>query len=593
MYRTAHHALRTLMFAAATGCVVLGVAGCNGCNTTGTQPATIVDNNPPDTNNGQDPALANMDATGAPPASNATTATPRMQGRTAVAGQSASYAPQQSSEAYSDGQQAPAPIVDAYSNPQQGNAPQYNGPQYNAPQQSDDQYNGAYPQQAYDSGYDQGANDEQQPVYSDQAPPPLPEYEQPPAPEDNDLWTPGYWGWGNAGYYWVPGAWVAAPYYGALWTPPYWGWYGGRYLFHHGYWGPHVGFYGGINYGCGYIGTGYWGGYWHGHDFWYNRSVTRVNVVNIHNVYNRTVVYNNVRYGAQPMNRVSYNGGHGGINMAPRPFEMAAMRERHEGPTTMQMQAHNAAMNNRAQSFNANHGAPSSLAAAHAYGQTNAIRATPTGVTTGRPGMNGVPAGNGNHGAPNGGLNNSVNPMNRGSVTNNMAHPGIVQNGTAPANAQNSMQRHQNGNVNGNSQFREQNGQFQQQHQTAQPGSASQSNMQHGMENRPATTNTGARQQQFETRTPGAENMHSNQQNNWQNVQRPATESRPSVTREVPQQQQSQRQNEVRHSAPQMHEMQRPQQQQHEVQHAAPQMHEQPHPQHSEPHGGGDGEHHH
>src|SRR5580700_10103312 len=92
------------------------------------------------------------------------------------------------------------------------------------------------------------------------APPPLPVYVQPPPPEDGDLWNPGYWAYGPAGYYWVPGVWVAPPAIGLLWTPPYWGFVGGSYLFHAGYWGPHVGFYGGINYGFGYVGVGFFGG---------------------------------------------------------------------------------------------------------------------------------------------------------------------------------------------------------------------------------------------------------------------------------------------------------------------------------------------
>ena len=80
------------------------------------------------------------------------------------------------------------------------------------------------------------AEGEPQPVeYADQPPPPLPEYDQPEAPEPNYLWTPGYWGWATAGYYWVPGAWCAPPYYGALWTPGYWGWYHNRWGFYRGF----------------------------------------------------------------------------------------------------------------------------------------------------------------------------------------------------------------------------------------------------------------------------------------------------------------------------------------------------------------------
>ena len=66
------------------------------------------------------------------------------------------------------------------------------------------------------------------------------------------MWTPGYWAWGNDGYYWVPGTWVPAPAVGLLWTPGYWGWSGGYYRWNVCYWGPHVGFYGGVNYGFGY-----------------------------------------------------------------------------------------------------------------------------------------------------------------------------------------------------------------------------------------------------------------------------------------------------------------------------------------------------
>ena len=81
---------------------------------------------------------------------------------------------------------------------------------------------------------------------------------------------------GQTGYYWVPGAWVEAPYMGALWTPGYWGFYGGRYLFYPGYWGLHIGFYGGINYGFGYVGFGYEGGYWNSGRFFYNRVYNHI-----------------------------------------------------------------------------------------------------------------------------------------------------------------------------------------------------------------------------------------------------------------------------------------------------------------------------
>src|SRR5882724_11811297 len=86
-------------------------------------------------------------------------------------------------------------------------------------------------------------------------PPALPVYEQPLCPGDGYIWTPGYWGWDadDDDYYWVPGTWVLAPEVGFLWTPPYWAWTDGVFVFYDGYWGPHVGFYGGVVYGFGYF----------------------------------------------------------------------------------------------------------------------------------------------------------------------------------------------------------------------------------------------------------------------------------------------------------------------------------------------------
>jgi hypothetical protein len=140
------------------------------------------------------------------------------------------------------------------------------------------------------------------------APPALPVYVQPVVPGPGYIWTPGYWAWSPyyGDYYWVPGTWVLAPRVGVLWTPGYWGWGGNAFRWNEGYWGPHIGFYGGVNYGFGYTGSGYEGGYWNHGAFFYNRSVNNVsNVTNITNVYNKTVV-NNVT-----VNNVSYSGGRG------------------------------------------------------------------------------------------------------------------------------------------------------------------------------------------------------------------------------------------------------------------------------------------
>ncbi len=220
-------------------------------------------------------------------------------------------------------------------------------------------------------------------------PPPLPVYAQPLCPGPGYIWTPGYWAYDPVdGYYWVPGTWVVAPAPGVLWTPGYWGWDAGVFLWHAGYWGPHVGFYGGVNYGFGYAGVGYEGGYWRGRNFFYNRTVNNVNVVNVTNVYNRTVV-NNVS-----TTRVSYNGGPGGLGARPAPGEMAAEHDRHIQATSLQQQHQQAARQNRAQFASVNHGKPNVVATARP-GQFQGVNAVRGG------GPQRVPSNNANRGAQN------------------------------------------------------------------------------------------------------------------------------------------------------------------------------------------------
>jgi hypothetical protein len=185
-------------------------------------------------------------------------------------------------------------------------------------------------------------------------PPALPVYEQPLCPGEGYLWTPGYWAWDPdyGDYYWVPGTWVLAPQPGYLWTPPYWGWNGVAFIFHEGYWGPHIGFYGGIDYGYGYPGRGYYGGRWERDRFYYNRSVNNVNVTQIHNVYNKTVI-NNVN-----VTRVSYNGGEGGVRERPNRQEEEAFRGRHIAAVSAQQQHIQEARADRALRASDNRGKP-------------------------------------------------------------------------------------------------------------------------------------------------------------------------------------------------------------------------------------------
>jgi hypothetical protein len=78
-------------------------------------------------------------------------------------------------------------------------------------------------------------------------------------------------------------------------------------IFNEGYWGPSVGFYGGIDYGFGYFGHGYKGGRWENGRFFYNTTLNNVNVKVTHNVYTTSV-------NRPGLSRISYNGGNGGIN---------------------------------------------------------------------------------------------------------------------------------------------------------------------------------------------------------------------------------------------------------------------------------------
>jgi WXXGXW repeat (2 copies) len=243
-------------------------------------------------------------------------------------------------------------------------------------------------------------------------PPPLPVYVQPVCPAPGYIWTPGYWAYGPDGYFWVPGTWIVAPQVGFLWTPGYWGWGGGAYIFHAGYWGPHVGFYGGINYGFGYGGVGFVGGAWRGGAFAYNTAVTNVNTTVIHTTYiDRTVINNTT------VNRVSFNGGTGGINARPSAEEQAAEHEQHIPQSSMQVQHEQAARSDRTLLASVNHGRPAVAATAKpgVFHGEGVIAAREAGSNT-------------NHNVPRPESSNTNHPSNN----NNMASNHSTQNGSVP-----------------------------------------------------------------------------------------------------------------------------------------------------------------
>jgi hypothetical protein len=250
------------------------------------------------------------------------------------------------------------------------------------------------------------------------APPELPVYEQPICPAEGYIWTPGYWAWDEDGddYYWVPGTWVLAPQVGFLWTPGWWGWGGSAFFWHEGYWGPVVGFYGGINYGFGYFGHGYEGGRWDHDHFYYNRSVNNVNVTEIHNVYNTTVVNN---YNTP---RPAFNGPNG-VNARPTSQEEAALREHHIPPVAAQTQHIQAARSNQELRASVNHGRP-------------AIAATPKPAAFNERGV--VPArAGGNYNPPARTANNARgangNPNANANVNAHPVHPNDLQPHERPA----------------------------------------------------------------------------------------------------------------------------------------------------------------
>jgi hypothetical protein len=267
------------------------------------------------------------------------------------------------------------------------------------------------------------------------APPILPVYAQPICPGDGYLWTPGYWAYGEAGYYWVPGTWVLAPRPGFLWTPGYWGWGGGFYAWHAGYWGPHVGFYGGVNYGYGYGGNGFYGGRWEGGHFFYNSAVLHVNNTVVRNTYiDRTVIHTTV------VNRTSFNGP-GGLQARPGPQEQAAMREQHVQPTSEQMSHEHFASTNRANFASVNGGRPANAAVARPMTSPNMGNHAAFNNQKSRPAYNAGQANNGYHPQANNAYHpqaeNAYHPQPQNAyhapASNNEVHSAPAPHYTEPA----------------------------------------------------------------------------------------------------------------------------------------------------------------
>src|SRR5580658_1544317 len=210
------------------------------------------------------------------------------------------------------------------------------------------------------------------------APPELPVYVQPVCPQPNLLWAPGYWAYGGADYFWVPGAWVPAPYQGALWTPGYWGWNNGNYAYNEGYWGQTVGYYGGVNYGGGYLGIGFAGGEWRGNTFAYNTAVVNVNETFVHTTYvDRTIIETNT---VSNPHHAAFSGGPEGVQHQPNAAEQVAAHQSHVAPTSFQVQHVTAAKADKASYAKTNGGHPATLIAAKPLAEEK--HAPPAGTKT-------------------------------------------------------------------------------------------------------------------------------------------------------------------------------------------------------------------
>jgi hypothetical protein len=167
----------------------------------------------------------------------------------------------------------------------------------------------------------------------------------------------------------------------------------------------HIGFYGGINYGFGYVGLGYEGGYWNGTRFFYNRNYNHLNTRVVRNVYS----YNAGNRGGYAGNRggvnaggrgsynagsrgasgagPSFNGGARGVQAQPRPAEAAAAREPYAPRMSTQVQHAQSYASNRGQLASQNHGRPATPAVSRPLTADRNVRPTASrgGQSRGNP----------------------------------------------------------------------------------------------------------------------------------------------------------------------------------------------------------------
>ena len=166
-------------------------------------------------------------------------------------------------------------------------------------------------------------------IQADEAPPPLPEYDQPPIPAPGYLWTPGYWAWNNVDYYWVPGVWVEPPQPGCCGLPAIGGLSAASMPSEPAIGGRTSDSTAASTTASAIPAAAMKADAGRASNFFYNTAVNSVRSTQVTNVYNSPVVVNNVT----TINRVSFNGGKGGIVAAPTPQETLAASEPRVPPT--------------------------------------------------------------------------------------------------------------------------------------------------------------------------------------------------------------------------------------------------------------------
>jgi hypothetical protein len=167
-----------------------------------------------------------------------------------------------------------------------------------------------------------------------------------------------------------------------------------------------------------------------------------VNVTIVHNTYNQTVV-NNVTV----VNRVSFNGGAGGISAVPSAQERMAAQEQHVPPTPAQRQHVQQAASNPALSAKANGGRPAIAATARAGAFSGPGVVGARGAPASAPQRPAVANANDAHAGP-GGRGGAANGAHPAPYSAN-AHPQPANanrkppvNGKPPASKPNTAQSH-------------------------------------------------------------------------------------------------------------------------------------------------------